>query len=345
VASAKAVPSSSNATQDLQGADNGSKLLLMVADPREGTCSIPEALARSDLSNLWRGRLVSLDEVTVNLFLATFRSAGDSMSVIRGQPWTLRNNNLLIELYVKGRDTNQYAFQFLEANVRFYGIPGKFRTEQHISRIIQMIGYPSDWHKLNPRYFDSDLHYVSVKVKIDATKPAVDKIFYSVPQTGSLGMIIIWVHYEKIKRICTYCANLFHNAEQCPDRAQSILVAGEDQGFDRFGIWMTQANRIPMQLVENQLAAYQDMVPGPSTALQELRQAFAGVRMGTSMIQPPRSLHASQGIPSQTSAPVTIGIPVNTATDDMILDTLALVPVTNSQIEVENFQSLQHPTQ
>jgi hypothetical protein len=100
-----------------------------------------------------------------------------------------------------------------------------------------------------------------------------------------------------------------------------------------------------MQLVENQLAAYQDVVPGPSSALQELRQAFAGVRMGTSMVQPPRPLHVTQGIPSQTSAPVTIGIPVNTATDDMILDTLALVPVTNPQIEAEIFQSLQHPTQ
>jgi hypothetical protein len=267
------------------------------------------------------------------------------MSVIRGQPWTLRNNNLLIELYVQGRDTNQYAFQFLEANVRFYGIPGKFRTEHHISRIVQMIGHPSDWHRLNPRYFDSDLHYVATKVKIDATKPVVDKIFYSVPQFGSLGMIIIWVHYEKIKRICTYCAKLFHNAEQCPDRAQSILVAGEDQGFDRFGLWMTQANRIPMQLVENQLTAYQDVVPGPSTALQELRQAFAGVRMGTSTVQPPRPLYATQGIPSHTSAAVTTGIPVTTSTDDMILDNLALVPVPTSQTEAEIFQSLQHQTQ
>jgi hypothetical protein len=121
-------------------------------------------------------------------------------------------------------------------------------------------------------------------------------------------------------------------------------VAGEDQGFDRFGLWMSQANRIPMQLVENQLTAYQDVVPGPSTALQELRQAFAGVRMGASTVQPPRPLHATQGIPPQTYAAVTIGIPVNTSTDDMILDNLALVPVTISQTEAEIFQSLQHPT-
>jgi hypothetical protein len=352
VASSQVVPSSSTAIQDQPVVARSSKLLLMVADPREGTRSIPEAIARSDLSNLWRGRLISLDEVTANLFLATFRTEGDSMSVIRGQPWTLRNNNLLIELYVQGRATNQYAFQFLEANVRLYGIPSKFRTEYHISRIVQMIGHLSDWHRLNPRYFDSDLHYVAIKVKIDATKPVVDKVFYSVPQLGSLGTIIIWVHYEKIKRICTYCAKLFHNAKQCPNRAQSILVAGEDQGFDRFGLWMTQANRIPMQLVENQLTTYQDVVPGPSYALQELRQAFAGVRMGTSMVQPPRSLHAAQGIPVTSGIPVTTitdvtsGIPVTTTTDDdMILDNLALVPITTHQNEAEILQSLQNQLQ
>jgi hypothetical protein len=208
-----------------------------------------------------------------------------------------------------------------------------------------MIGQPSDWHRLNPRYFDSDLHYVPTKVKIDATKPVVDKLFYVVPQSGTLGTVIIWVHYEKIKRICTYCAKLFHNAEQCSDRAQSILVAGEDQGFDRFGLWMTQVNRIPLQLAENLLTAYQDVVPGPSSALQELWQAFVGVRMGTSMVQPPWSLHAFQGIPSHTSADDTFGILVATTADDMILDNLALVPVTTHQNETEILQSLQNQLQ
>jgi hypothetical protein len=49
------------------------------------------------------------------------------MSVSRGQPWTLCNHNILLELYVQGRDTNQYAFQYLEVNVRLYGIPRLFR--------------------------------------------------------------------------------------------------------------------------------------------------------------------------------------------------------------------------
>jgi hypothetical protein len=86
VASACAVPSSSTSAQDRSEVASGSKLLLMVADPREDSRSIPESIARSNLTNLWRGILVSLDEVTANLFLAAFRSEGDLMSIIRGQP-------------------------------------------------------------------------------------------------------------------------------------------------------------------------------------------------------------------------------------------------------------------
>jgi hypothetical protein len=82
----------------------------MVADQSQNPRPTPESIARVDLSNLWRGRLISLDEVTGNLFLAAFRSEADMMSIIRGQPWTLRNNNLLLEMYVQGRDTQDYAF-------------------------------------------------------------------------------------------------------------------------------------------------------------------------------------------------------------------------------------------
>jgi hypothetical protein len=228
----------------------------MVADQSQNPRPTPESVARADLTNLWRGRLVSLDQVTDNLFLAAFRSEADMMSIIRGQPWTLRNNNLLLEMYVQGRATRDYAFQFLEVTVKLYGIPSMFRTEDHMHSIINLIGHPSDLHRLNPRFFTVDPHFVAVKVKLDATKPVIDKIFDLVPPVGTLGTIVIWVHYEKIKRICTFCAKLFHNTEHCPDRIQRILVAGEDINFDQYGLWMTQIHRIPMQLVETQLTSY-----------------------------------------------------------------------------------------
>jgi hypothetical protein len=253
------------------------------------------------------------------------------MYIIRGQPWTLRNNNLLLEMYVQGRDTHDYAFQFLEVNVRLYGITSMFCTENHIASIINIIGHPSDWHRLNPRYFTADPHFVAVKIKLDATKPVTDKIFYLVPPVGTLGTIVIWVHYEKIKRICTFCAKLFHNAEHCPDRIQRILAAGEDINFDQFGLWMTQINRIPMQLVETQLTSFQDVLPGPSSALSELRQAFAGVSIGSSLgTHPRRPMSTEPRAPTQpifqnTSAP--LQTQTTTPADDMNVDNTAIVPL------------------
>jgi hypothetical protein len=235
VACARAPPSSSQGPKTLEEPDLP-KLLLMVADQSQNPRTTPEAVARADLTNLWRGRLLSLDQVTDNLFLAAFRSEADMMAIIRGQPWTLRNNNLLLEMYVQGRATRDYAFQFLEATVKLFGIPSMFRTEHHINAIINLIGHPSDWHRINPRTFTADPYFVAVKVKLDATKSVLDKIFYKVPPVGNLGAIVIWVHYEKIKRICTFCAKLFHNAEQCPDRVQRIMAAGEDINFDQYGL-------------------------------------------------------------------------------------------------------------
>jgi hypothetical protein len=253
------------------------------------------------------------------------------MSIIRGQPWTLRNNNLLLEMYVQGRDTQDYAFQFLDVNVRLYGIPSMFRTENHIASIINLIGHPSDYHRLNPRCFNADPHFVAVKVKLDATKPVTDKIFYPVPPVGTLGTIVIWLHYEKIKRVCTFCANLFHNAEHCPDRIQRILAAGEDINFDQFGLWMTQINRIPMQQVETQLTSYQDVLPGPSSALSELRQAFAGVSMGSALGTHPRHPVSTQTHtrtqPTIQNTSVPLQTQTATPTDAMNVDPIAIVPL------------------
>jgi hypothetical protein len=146
-----------------------------------------------------------------------------------------------------------------------------------------------------------------------------------------LGTIVIWVHYEKIKRICTFCAKLFHNAEHCPDRIQRILAAGEDINFDQYGLWMTQIHRIPMQLVETQLTSYQDILPGPSSALSELRQAFAGVRMGASLVMQSRGPQ-----PSNTQASTQLTTPVSsaplqtvnvTAVEAMNVDNSAIVPL------------------
>lgn len=108
----------------------------MVVDP-EGTAQITADVAKSDLSNAWGRRFRNIDEVTKNLFLAGFNSEYDMMSVLKGQPWTLRGYNLLLEIYVPHKHRDDYAFQYIEASVRLYDIPRSLRTEARITEAIQ----------------------------------------------------------------------------------------------------------------------------------------------------------------------------------------------------------------
>ena len=155
---------------------------------------------------------------------------------------------------------------------------------------------------MNPRSFNYDPFYVPVRIKLDVSKPAKDKIFHSVPNMGNM---IIWLHYEKVKRICTYCARYFHNAEHCPERIRRIMVAGGSQGFDRYGNWMAQWSRIPMHLVQNQITSFQGLSVPPSQALNTLRQVFAGIKMGGSSIQNTRTIRAPDVIISGGNLPPT----------------------------------------
>jgi hypothetical protein len=86
-----------------------------------------------------------------------------------------------------------------------------------------------------------------------------------------------------------------------------------------------------MQLVETQLTSYQDTLPGPSSSLSELRQAFAGVRMGTSLVMQPRRQQPSQTQAStQLTSPV-YSAPLQTANvnaaEAMNVDNSAIVPL------------------
>jgi hypothetical protein len=123
---------------------------------------------------------------------------------------------------------------------------------------------------------------VQTRIKLDVTKPSTDRVFLDIPE---LGTMVVWTHYEKIKRICTYCDGYFHNAEHCPLRMRRMMSTGRGQGFGDFGRWMAQWIDIPMPLVHNHITRFQGLAAPPSPVLSSLRQAFAGVRMGASLLR------------------------------------------------------------
>lgn len=318
-------------------------LMVMVADPTGNGPVIRKEVARADLGNAWRGR-VYIDQVTDNLFLAGFAQESAMLSVMRNQPWILRSQNLLLELYVPGRNRDDYGFQFMDASVRLYGIPRALRTEERVNEIIQQIGEPSDFHRMNPRTFNYDPYFLQTRIKLDVTKPAKDKVFLYIPEMGTM---VVWIHYEKIKRICTYCAGYFHNSEHCPVRLRRTMTTGSGQGFGNHGGWMAQWVHIPMVLVENQINTFQGLTAPPSPILSALREAFAGVTMGASSVQNRRVAALPSNLVRGGNFAITHTHPTQQTThqDAMLVDQPAFQPTNQPQSRSHSTSSNAQPTQ
>lgn len=235
MSAARATPSSSCHNEDSKATLYN--LLLMVVDPRENAAPIHKNITRSELSRAWRGRVIEINEVSPNLFLARFHNQGDMM----------HDQNLIIELYEPCKPRETYKFTHMYTTIRLYGIHRNLRTEERTRQVISHIGQPPDLHRLNVAVLDYDEFYVPVKVKINVNKRASDQIILNIP---NIGKIIVFVDFEKVRRICTYCAAFFHNAEHClawTSKIMSLAIDGEPNS-ESFGQWI----KIPMHLITTQ---------------------------------------------------------------------------------------------
>lgn len=284
VSVANEVPGSSRQQEDVLVLTTPYNLLMKIPDPEYGK-QVTQEDARKDLRRAWSNSYFAVSEVKENLFVATFETHRAMLFVLQRQPWMLRRHNLLLEIYDitrdVARDVDSYQFNHLEVSVRIYGIPRVYRTVQRIKSVIQLLGQPSDYHRFNPACLNWEDLYVPVKVKINVTRPAIDKIFMDVSETDR---ILVFIHYEKLQRICTYCAAFFHNAQECGHRLAQLQehtddLEDEQTAFINYGEWMNQLenfDHLVLPMIRSQYArAAQATAVTPSPMLTNLRQAFA----------------------------------------------------------------------
>lgn len=58
------------------------------------------------------------------------------------------------------------------------------------------------------------------RVKIDVTKPVQAIVWLNIDNREPLK---VFVHYERIHRICTFCGLMFHNTQACPIKQRIII--------------------------------------------------------------------------------------------------------------------------
>jgi hypothetical protein len=69
-----------------------------------------------------------------------------------------------------------------------------------------------DLEQLTPSSIYREDMFVAARAKINITNLAKDRLFVPISDKRS---IIVFIHYEKVQRICTFCAGFFHNTDEC----------------------------------------------------------------------------------------------------------------------------------
>ncbi|OQU83343.1 hypothetical protein SORBI_3005G110418, partial [Sorghum bicolor] len=177
------------------------------------------------LRRVWANNYAAVSEIseTNNLLLATFMSNAAMMTVVTRQPWQIRKQNLLLELYDPRKSLSNYQFRYLYASVRLYGIPGEARNQQRINVIMYQIGQPSDLDEQSHATIMRNEFYALVRVKLNITRNAVDKVFVNIEGENDRRIIVL-VYYEGIHRICIYCGSFFQNFTECTHRQNAVLL-------------------------------------------------------------------------------------------------------------------------
>jgi len=242
---------------------------------------VPLQAIRIDMRKAWGENYLAINEISPNLFLASFDSHEKMLNVLKRQPWTVgRRDTLLFEWFDPSKQHSQYRFQFLHTTIRLFGIPPSLRSIPLVSTILAKIAGPSDYDQISNASLHKDPLFVPVRAKVDITQKATDRIKIVVSPGYS---ITIFVHYEKILKICTYCAGFFHNASNCKIREHKLLSNSKDKPADIpfviFGSWMSQISEIPFDQVKHQIAVNFGGRPKTPSLLQQARHQLAALAL------------------------------------------------------------------
>ncbi|TVU19281.1 hypothetical protein EJB05_35420, partial [Eragrostis curvula] len=201
----------------------------------------------------WGNRFYKVEQLVDNIFMVQFRSEEDLIWVWQRQPWLVERETMLVE-YVdpKGsRPKESLAFRYLPVNVHLYGIPKSLRSIDLVDKIIGKIGVKDSSVPFSENSMFRVAEYVLARVVLDVTKPLLDSITINISKEKKIK---VYIHYEKLVKICNFCGHLFHNVASCNKRHEFIMNLSPTEAAkvpeQIYGKWRTLEHEIPMEARE-----------------------------------------------------------------------------------------------
>jgi hypothetical protein len=231
-------------------------LLMKVACTGGTPRSLSHQAISQAMTRAWRHHFHAISQISGHLFMAHFTSLESMMFVYTRQPWTMGSDNILLE-WIDPMDESKtkedYKFENIYVNVRVYGVPRNHRSLNLLQQILSTVGKPSEFHPLQENMLFARPDYIWGTAKINIKDSVVDKINLTLDDNTSKT---VYLHYEKIGRICLFCGIMFHTVQHCPKRNDIIMARvrnkrlAEDIPFYMYGEWIMNSEKIPVQSIE-----------------------------------------------------------------------------------------------
>ncbi|KAJ4851294.1 hypothetical protein Tsubulata_001165 [Turnera subulata] len=230
----------------------------------------------SIVQKVWSPRkALHVKEVNSNTFLFSFEEARDRLKALRGGPWSLNGNHLVLKEWPVGLALDDINFSSSDFWVHVHGLLPEQLEESNAQCIAECVGI----------FLEMDLSVDSgvchndvmrIKVRLDTQKPLMPGITNTRPDSSSMWLRL-W--YERLPRFCMQCGRMGHLKQICSFNGTGWYgVDREPYEANKFGPWMC-ADHNPSKI----------KIPTPDLVHREVEGAFGSPRRGRSLPPSPRA--------------------------------------------------------
>lgn len=183
-----------------------------------------------------------------NTFLVEFDNEKDLETALLRGPWTFRGDLVAIKKVNSNISLNPDALTTSELWVQLYNAPLNL-TNEGLELLAKEVGKPVTWPMEGQV---GGRRCLKVKVIVDLGEPLKDRVRITHP---SVGEITVHCVYEKITRVCTFCARLGHEIQTCSEylrlsriaqhRAHEAQIPMAQLLSPKTGLWLLNSAQVP----------------------------------------------------------------------------------------------------
>lgn len=123
-----------------------------------------------------------------------------------------------------------------------------------VNKIIERLGTKDESAAFSEDIMFKPHEFFLARIVLDVKKPLLDSVTISISQSKKIK---VYIFYEKIAKVCSFCGCLFHSVSTCTQRHQFLLKLNNPKEaanvpLEVYGKWRSQETGIPIEAREVQ---------------------------------------------------------------------------------------------